>query len=117
MFDSFFVTLLVAGVVLIIVCLIVRDQTQFRLSRLRSEVLALRSEEKRLSERRDEIELMVAQIGDAIMRADRRCNEIDKGYTHLEELLGEFGAGEETATSETPETPETPETEDTSQAV
>ena len=46
MFDSFFVTLLVAGVVLIIVCLIVRDQTQFRLSRLRSEVLALRSEEK-----------------------------------------------------------------------
>ncbi len=92
MFDSFFVTLLIAGVVLIIVCLIVRDQTQFRLSRLRSEVLALRSEEKRLSERRDEIELMVAQIGDAIMRADRRCNEIEKGCTQLGEMLESFGA-------------------------
>ena len=91
MFDSFFVTLLVAGVVLIIVCLIVRDQTQFRLSRLRTEVLALRTEEKRLSERRDEIELMVAQIGDAIMRADRRCNEIDEGRDELGEMLGGLG--------------------------
>ena len=51
------------------------------------------------------------------MRADRRCNEIDKGYTHLEELLEQLGAGKETATSEVPETPEAPETEDTSQAV
>ena len=92
MFDTFFVTLLIIGVVLIIVCLIVRDQTQFRLSRLRSEVLALRSEEKRLSERRDEIELMVAQIGDAVMRADRRCNEIEKGCTELGEMLESFSA-------------------------
>ena len=93
MFDSFLVTLLVAGVVLIIICLIVREQTQFRLSRLRTEVLALRSEQKRLSERRDEIELMVAQIGDAIMRADRRCNEIEKGCKQLTEMMETLGVG------------------------
>ena len=109
MFDSFFVTLLVTGVVLIIVCLILRDQTQFRLSRLRTEVLVLRTEEKRLSERRDEIELMVAQIGDAIMRADRRCNEINKGCDKLVDLLGELGKEEEVVA--TPESEDAPPAE------
>jgi|TARA_B100001964_G_scaffold174630_1_gene192318 hypothetical protein len=64
--------LLIGGVALIIVNLVVRDQTQFRISRLRAELLGLISEEKRLAERRDEVELMVAQIADALMRADRR---------------------------------------------
>lgn len=73
--------LLVLGVLLTIVDLIVRDQTQFRLARLRSELLALRSEEKRLAERRQEVELMVAQIGDALMRTDRRTHAIEKGTT------------------------------------
>ena len=59
--------LIIGGVALVIINLVVRDQTEFRIRQLRSELMALRSEEKRLSELRDEVELMVAQIGDAII--------------------------------------------------
>ncbi len=82
-----FEMLLVAGIILIIVDLVVRDQTLYRLKRLRAEVLALKAEEKRLSERRNEVELMVAQIGDAVMRADRRNFAIEKGSTTLSDQL------------------------------
>ena len=89
-------SLLIGGVALIIVNLIVRDQTQFRLSRLRSELMGLRSEEKRLSERRDEVELMVAQIGDALMRADRRRTALQRGgdavQSSLDSLAAELGS-------------------------
>jgi replication fork clamp-binding protein CrfC len=71
--------LLIGGVALVIVNLIVRDQTQFRVSRLRSELMGLISEEKRLAERREEVELMVAQIGDALARADRRRTSLERG--------------------------------------
>jgi len=95
--------LLVLGVLLTIVDLIVRDQTQFRLVRLRGELLGLRSEEKRLSERRKEVELMVAQIGDALMRTERRRHSIEKGGTAVGEALdkldhmarGDGGDGED----------------------
>lgn len=92
LFGSLSVTLIVAGILLLIAALVVRDQTEFRVTQLRSELLALRNEEKRLSERRDEIELMVAQIGDALMRADRRCNSIDKGFEQVSEILEALGA-------------------------
>lgn len=92
-FDTLNVTLIIAGVLLLIAALVVRDQTEFRISQLRSELLALRNEEKRLSERRDEIELMVAQIGDALMRADRRTAAIEKGFEQLTEILEALGAG------------------------
>lgn len=79
--------LLIGGVALVIVNLVVRDQTQFRLSRLRTELLALRSEEKRMSEIRDEVEMMVAQIGEALMRADRRRVSLEKGCVALQARL------------------------------
>lgn len=84
--------LLIGGVALIIINLIVRDQTQFRISRLRSELLGLRSEEKRLAERRDEVELMVAQIADALMRADRRRQSLERGCGTMQEKLEQIGA-------------------------
>jgi uncharacterized oligopeptide transporter (OPT) family protein len=68
-----------AGVVLVITCLIVRDRTEYAITRMRAEFMALRTEEKRQSEIRDDIELMVAQAGEALMRADRRCNSLRKG--------------------------------------
>ncbi len=91
LFDSLNVTLIVAAVLLVIAALVVRDQTEFRISQLRSELIALGNEEKRLSERRDEIELMVAQIGDALMRADRRTNAFDKGLEQVSEILEGLG--------------------------
>ena len=51
---------------------VVRDQTQFRISRLRAELLGLRSEEKRLSERRDEVEFKRREAG-------RRCASVSAG--------------------------------------
>ncbi|MFH1566894.1 MAG: hypothetical protein ABIL09_02770 [Gemmatimonadota bacterium] len=82
--------LLAAGVLLTIIDLIVRDQTQYRVARLKTELLALRSEEKRLAERRDEVELMVAQIGDALMRADRRRNSAAKASEEVGAMLDEL---------------------------
>ena len=79
--------LLIGGVALIIINLVVRDQTEFRLSQLRTELLALNSEEKRLAERRDEVDLMVAQIGDALMRADRRRLSLEKGCGQMADKL------------------------------
>ncbi|MBT6143789.1 MAG: hypothetical protein HOH74_00090 [Gemmatimonadetes bacterium] len=84
--------LLIGGVALIIVNLVVRDQTQFRISRLRAELLGLRSEEKRLAERRDEVELMVAQIADALMRADRRRQSLERGCGGMQSLIDEIQA-------------------------
>ena len=84
--------LIIAGVAIIIVNLVVRDRTQFRVSRLKSELLGLRSEEKRLAERRDEVELMVAQIADALMRADRRQQSLEKGCGVLQAQLDEIQA-------------------------
>ena len=81
---------MVLGVLLTIGDLIVRDQTQFRLARLLGELRALRSEEKRLAERRQEVELMVAQIGDALMRTDRRRWAIEKGSMAVGEALDKF---------------------------
>ena len=92
LFSSLNITLVVACILLLIAALVVRDQTEFRITQLRSELLALRNEERRLSERRDEIELMVAQIGDALMRADRRSNSIDKGLEQVSEILEALGA-------------------------
>jgi len=78
---------LVSGVILLIICLVVRDQTEYRISRLRSEFMFLRSEEKRLAERRDEVELMVSQIGDGLIRADRRRDAIERSADAMDDLL------------------------------
>ena len=95
--------LLIGGVALIILNLVVHDQTEFRLSRLRSDLLALNSEEKRLAERRDEDELMVAQIGEALMRADRRQTSLEKGCGQLADKLELVGSitGDDPGTSTT----------------
>lgn len=68
-----------AGVILVIACLIVRDRTEYEITRMRAEYMALRNDEKRQSDTRNGIELMVAQANDALMRADRRCNSLRKG--------------------------------------
>ena len=51
------------------------------------EELVKEAEEKRESERRNEVELMVAQISDALMRAGRRNFAIEKGSKTLSDQL------------------------------
>lgn len=89
-----------AGIILVIACLIVRDRTEYEITRLRAECMALRNDEKRQADMRNDIELMVAQANDAIIRADRRSNSLRKGCeiaadlkVRLEVLADEQQAG------------------------
>ena len=91
---------IVAGIILVIACLIVRDRTEYEITRLRAECMALRNDEKRQVDMRNDIELMIAQANDALMRADRRCNSLAKGCeiaaalkVRLEALADEQQAG------------------------
>ena len=78
------------GIFLVVVCLVVRDRTEYRVSRLRAELMALRTDEKRQADARDEVELMIAQAGEALMRGDRRCGSMDKGCRALADLVEEL---------------------------
>ena len=82
---------LALDIVLTIAVLVIRDQTLFRLNRLRAGLLALRSEEQRLGEERAELDRMIAQVGDALMRADRRRKEVKQVFQELTALLKELG--------------------------
>ena len=57
-----------AGVVLLVICLIVREQTESRIRGLSTELISLRSNERRLADKRDEIEKMESQMHEAMMR-------------------------------------------------
>ena len=88
---------IVAGIILVIACLIVRDRTEYEITRLRAECMALRNDEKRQADMRNDIEL---QANDAIIRADRRSNSLRKGCeiaadlkVRLEVLAAEQQAG------------------------
>ena len=74
-------------IILVIAALVVRDQTEFKLTRLRADLLALRSEEQRLSEERTDLERMIAQASEALMRADNRQRAAEKTHNEVVELL------------------------------
>lgn len=61
-----------ACLLMVIVCLIVREQTEGRIRQLRAHVLGLRTEEKRLAERHSQLEEMEAQIREAMLRTERQ---------------------------------------------
>ena len=59
-------------VLLLVVNLVVRDRIEYRISKLRTELMALRAEERRLGDRHKEVERLSAQIEEALDRAQRR---------------------------------------------
>jgi hypothetical protein len=79
------------GIVLVIVALVVRDQTEYRLNRLRGELLALRNEEQRLNEESNDLERMIAQTRDALMRANDRQRGAQKAHEEVIEMLADLG--------------------------
>ena len=86
--TAFLFTLLV---VLIIVCLVVRDQNELSLSKMRADLLSLRTEEKRMEDTRVEVEQLVRWFSETLNRASSRqrtaeqyCRELEAvSYTHL----------------------------------
>ena len=67
--TAFLLTLLV---VLIIVCLVVRDQNELSLSKMRADLLSLRTEEKRMEDTRVEVEQLVRWFSETLNRASSR---------------------------------------------
>ena len=82
------------GAVLVIICLVVRDRTESRIQKMRAELMALRKDERRHTELREEIETTCAQATEALMRADRRCNSLRKGCEVSSELYDQIEAYE-----------------------
>ena len=78
---------LAISIFLIITCLVVRDRTAFKLSRLRTELMALRNEEKRTSEVLIQIGVLISRISDDILRAERRQFGLEKASKQLSLLL------------------------------
>ena len=83
------------GAVLIIAALVVRDRTEYRMQKLKAELMALRTDEKRQAEMREDVELTVAQATEALLRADRRNNGMRKGCEAVSVLLDRLEAFEE----------------------
>jgi hypothetical protein len=86
--TAFLLTLLV---VLIIVCLVVRDQNELSLSKMRADLLSLRTEEKRMEDTRVEVEQLVRWFSETLNRASSRQRTAEEYCRELEEMLEETG--------------------------
>ena len=86
--TAFLFTLLV---VLIIVCLVVRDQNELSLSKMRADLLSLRTEEKRMEDTRVEVEQLVRWFSETLNRASSRQRTAEQYCRELEEMLDETG--------------------------
>ena len=76
------------GVVLLIVCLVVRETTETRLARMRTALMALRNQERGLEQQINDMQTTKSQIGEAMSRAQGRQTSI----AHLlESVLNDLG--------------------------
>ena len=88
--SDIFILLAAAAVVLVVVCLIVREQTDIGIRALHPELMSMRIKEKRLSDKREEIEKIGSEIREAIVRTDRRQYELEQTATRYGRKLGEI---------------------------
>ena len=82
--TEFLLTLLI---VLIIVCLVVRDQNELTLSKMRANLLNLRTEEKRMEDTRVEVEQLVRWFSETLNRASSRQRTAEQYCRELEDML------------------------------
>jgi hypothetical protein len=75
------------GIILIIVCLVVRDRTEYRLTRMRSGFLALRNTEQRLAQKHREMESLAQHADEAFVRATQRQQSSTQGNREFIDLL------------------------------
>jgi len=76
--------------VLVVVCLIVREQTETRIRQLRAQALGLRNEEKRLADRRSQLEEMESQLREVMLRTERQQGVIDQEFSTIAAKLEEL---------------------------
>ena len=82
--------LIAAGIILIIVCLVIRDQTEDRLTRIRSGVVGLRAAEQRITQKHKEMETLAEHANEAFARANQRQKACEQGNRVLIGLLEEL---------------------------
>ena len=75
--------LLAVVVGLVIVALVVRDLTQLRLSRLRTQAVALRNEEQRIADQRRKVDQLISQASEAMLRGLDRIRDARNGCEEL----------------------------------
>ena len=75
------------SVLLLVICLIVREQTNSKIRTTRTELMSLRSREKRLANRCDEIEKMESQMREALMRTSRCQHELGEAWKGFKKKL------------------------------
>ena len=84
------------GVVMLIICLVVRESTENRLVRKRTELMTLRNKERGLENQINGLQTVKAQLRESIGRADGRSlsakqllegiyEKLDRLYEHLRE--------------------------------
>ena len=86
--TEFLLTLLI---VLIIVCLVVRDQNELTLSKMRANLLNLRTEEKRMEDTRVEVEQLVRWFSETLNRTSSRQRTAEQYCRELEDMLERAG--------------------------
>lgn len=82
---------LALAIALVVITLVVRDRCDFRLSRMRAELVSLRSEEKRLSDEHQELDRLVLQVADALGRASAQQTSADEACRAITEALSTMG--------------------------
>ena len=103
------VVYLALAIAMMTATLVARDQTEYRLSRLRSELISLRAEEKRLNEERQDLDRIVAQIVDALERAKARQVAAEEGSQRIIQALAAMGVQVDVSSdAQTPVPPPTP---------
>ena len=75
---------------LVIACLVVREQTEKWLRGLALEVRGLRNQDKRLSENRTNIDKIAYQLREVTLRADRQQYELEEVSDRFEQSLREL---------------------------
>lgn len=83
--------LLTLMVVLVVACLAVRDQTEFKLNKMRADLLGLRTEVQRMDEMRVEAEQISRWVSEALNRSASRQRKAEQYCRELEDMLGEMG--------------------------
>ncbi len=83
--------LLTLVIVLVVACLAVRDQTIFKLSKMRTDFLGLRTEVQRMDEMRVEAEQISRWVSEALSRTASRQRKAEQYCHELEDMLAEMG--------------------------
>ena len=90
-------------VALIIVVLVVRDQSEVRLRKMRSELMAMRSHEQHLHTEKAEVQQLISWVTESLKRATDRQETAQNACRDLHDLLTDTGIHVEPITLEVPE--------------